>query len=151
MAATPSSAKATFHYERQFAASPERIFHAWTSAEELNLWSAPGPTVARADVDLRVGGRFSIAMEASDGVAHLVRGTYREIDPPRKLVYTWQWESIPGFPETLVTVEFRPRPNGGTDLVLTHEDLPDEDARERHEHGWVLSLGGLSEVVALNR
>ena len=74
-------------------------------------------------------------------------GVYREIDPPRKLIYTWQWESIPGFPETLVTVEFRPRANGGTDVVLTHEGLPDENARTRHEHGWVLSLDKLSNLV----
>ena len=147
MAATPASAKATFHYERKFAASPERVFRAWTRAQELNLWSSPSPTDARSEVELRAGGRFSIAMEAPDGVTHLVSGVYREIDPPRKLIYTWEWESIPGFPETLVTVEFRPRANGGTDVVLTHEGLPDENARTRHEHGWVLSLDKLSNLV----
>lgn len=147
MAPTQTQAERTLRYERQFTASPERVFQAWTTEEELNRWSSPSPADAQSEIDLRVGGHYSITMEAPDGAKHRVSGVYREVDRPRKLVYTWQWETIPGFPETLVTVEFRLRANGGTEVVLTHEGLPDADARARHEHGWVLSLNKLSAVA----
>jgi uncharacterized protein YndB with AHSA1/START domain len=132
----PAASIVTLRVERRFAAPPERLFAAWSTAEGLNRWSAPGEARPTAEVDLRVGGRYRIVMEAPDGARHVVGGVYREIDPPRRLVYTWQWESIPGFPETRVTVEFSARADGGTDLVLVHEGLPDEGSRERHAHGW---------------
>jgi uncharacterized protein YndB with AHSA1/START domain len=100
-----------------------------------------------AEVDLRVGGRYRIAMEGPDGAVHVVSGAYREIDPPRRLVYTWQWENSPRFPETQVTVEFRARADGGTDLVLVHEGLPDEDSYARHAHGWDGCLAKLDAAV----
>src|SRR2546425_5241971 len=70
-------------------------------------------------------------MRAPDGPLHRVTGTYREVDPPNRLVYTWQWETTPGATETLVTVEFHDRA-GRTEVVLTHERLPDAEARARH-------------------
>jgi len=59
---------------------------------------------------------------------------YREIVPNKKLVYTWAWESTPER-ESLVTVEFKPSGNG-TELVLTHEQFADSEARDKHQHGW---------------
>lgn len=47
-------------------------------------------------------------------------GTYRVLDPPRKLVYTWLWETDLEAAETLVTVEFHDR-GGSTEIVLTRE------------------------------
>jgi uncharacterized protein YndB with AHSA1/START domain len=133
--------------ERRFRASPERVFHAWTSAEELNLWSDPEPHNAQTQVDLRVGGRYRIVMSRPDGTIYRVSGVYREIDPPRRLVYTWRWETMPGFPETVVTVEFRARDDGGTDLLLLHDDLPDDNATALHTHGWSESLSKLASTV----
>lgn len=59
---------------------------------------------------------------------------FREVEPNRRLVYTWAWESTPER-ESLVTVEFRPAA-GGTEIVLTHERFADRDARDRHQRGW---------------
>jgi uncharacterized protein YndB with AHSA1/START domain len=100
-----------------------------------------------AEVDLRVGGRFRIHMREPDGKEHRVGGAYRVIDPPRKLTYTWQWEteSSTNDPvETLVTIEFLPR-GKGTELVLTHEGFASEEARRSHEHGWA----GIMEKLAI--
>jgi len=133
--------------EHAFRAQPERVFQAWTSAEELRRWADPDPRDAEVEVDLRVGGRYRMAMARADGTVHRVTGVYREVDPPRRLVYTWRWESMPGFPETLVTVEFRPRADGGTDLVLVHDGLPTDEAHRRHAHGWVASVEKLAAVV----
>ncbi|MDQ2889249.1 MAG: SRPBCC domain-containing protein [Gemmatimonadota bacterium] len=137
----------TLRIERKFQASPERVFQAWTSPEELNRWSDPDPRNAEAEVDLRVGGRYRIAMSRPDGTVHRVTGVYREILPPSRLVYTWAWESMPGFPETIVTVEFRACNDGGTDVLLVHEGLPNEEARAKHEHGWAESMRKLASAV----
>ena len=122
---------------RVFAVMPERVFQAWTTPEELKRWFAPpGLTTPEAEVDLRVGGRYRIAMQMPQGPTLWVAGTYVEIDRPNRLVYTWAWEEdgSPGH-ETLVTVEFNAL-DGQTELVLTHERLADDAERDQHSDGW---------------
>ena len=59
--------------------------------------------------DFRVGGSYTIAMRV-DGNDHTAIGTYKEIDAPNRLVYTWDWkEEDNRMGETLVTVEFEAR------------------------------------------
>ena len=48
-----------------------------------------------AEVDLRVGGRFRVAMLAADGETHHVSGTYLELVPNRKQVFGWAWRAGP--------------------------------------------------------
>ena len=65
--------------------------------------------------------------------------------PERKLVFTWDW---PGAPEreSLVTFSLEPS-DGGTELTLVHERLPDEAARVSHEKGWRGLLDKLLKFV----
>ena len=133
---------------RVFEAPPERLFAAWTTPEELKRWHAPGPlSCVLAEIDLRAGGRYRIHMREPEGKEHWVGGIYRVVEPGRRLVYTWKWEtpSANNDPsETLVTIEFLPK-GKGTELVLTHEGFVSEDARKNHEHGWTAimeKLGG---------
>ena len=120
---------------RVFQASPDRLFKAWTTPEELRRWHAPGPlTVALAEIDLRVGGRYRINMRTPEGVDHRVSGVYRIVDPPRKLVYTWQFEGDPI--QTEVTLDFVPV-GAGTELVLTHRGFHTDQACGNHEKGWL--------------
>jgi uncharacterized protein YndB with AHSA1/START domain len=131
---------------RTFETPPERLFAAWTTPEELRRWHAPGPlSCVLAEVDLRVGGRYRIHMRAPEGKEHHVSGVYRVVEPGRKLVYTWKWETATTNNEqadTLVTVEFVPK-GTGTELVLTHEGFASEEARRNHEQGWT----GIMEKV----
>ena len=137
----------TLRLRRTFAASPERVFRAWTTPEEMKQWKAPGEmTTPVAEVDLRVGGKYRIHMRAPDGALHRLVGAYRLVDPPKKLVYTWRWEDDPDAGETLVTVEFLARGNA-TDLVLTQELFATDDLRGRHEMGWTQCFEKLSQLV----
>ena len=67
-------------------------------------------------------------------------GTYREIDAPNRLAYTWDWDD-PGHAvgETLVTVEFNDM-DGATEVVLTHDLFPSAEAKDGHAQGWVSCL-----------
>ena len=136
---TDTASARRLQVRRVFDAPPQRLFQAWTTPEELKHWHAPGPlSCVLAEIDLRVGGRFRIHMREPDGKEHRVVGAYRVIDPPKRLAYTWQWETKStnnDLVETLVTIEFLPR-GTGTELVLTHEGFASEEARTSHEHGW---------------
>jgi uncharacterized protein YndB with AHSA1/START domain len=120
---------------RRIKASPAKVWAAITQPDQMIQWWGPdaGPTL-HADVDVRPGGRFSVVFRLLNGEEHNPTGIYREVIPERKLVFTWD---LPGArePETLVTFLLRPI-DGGTELTLLHEHLPDEAARDSHEQGW---------------
>jgi len=133
----------TLEIRRTIRAPRQRVFDAWTKPEELNKWHAPGPlTTPHAAVDLRVGGTYTIHMRTPEGKDHIVSGTYRVVDPPRRLVYTWSWKERPI--DSIVTIEFHERENA-TEVVLRHE-LPSEDEAGKHEQGWI---GCLVKLEAL--
>jgi len=120
---------------RRIKASPARVYAAITQPDQMMRWWGPdaGPTL-RAEADVRPGGRFSIVFRLLNGDEHNPTGVYREVVPDRKLVFTWEW---PGMPERESLVTFLLEPvDGGTELTLRHEQLPDEAARESHEQGW---------------
>ena len=118
---------------RVLPAPPERVFRAWTEPEDVRRWMSPhGPSVAEAEIDLRVGGQFRIVM-AGAGMTLEHTGEYHEIDPPRRLVFSWQSPYV-GEGGSMVTVELEPH-GAGTQLVLTHQQLPPAQV-ERHEGGW---------------
>lgn len=129
-----SPSKFMVRLQRLLPASPQAVFEAWTDPESLQQWFCPGTVSAtRVELDVRVGGHFRIVMR--DETKDLVHaGTYREIDPPQRLVFTWR-SSGTYDQETLVTVELHPRGNN-TELVLTHERLPNASSAGKHEEGW---------------
>jgi uncharacterized protein YndB with AHSA1/START domain len=149
MRTTPETKEATrgagprLEIRRNFESTPARLFAAWTTAQSLTQWHAPGElTVTLAEVDLRVGGRYRIHMqEPGGGATHKVSGSYHVIEPPRKLVYTWQWEGDPV--ETEVTLEFIPR-GTGTEMVLIQTGFADDAARGHHEKGWTAIMERLA-------
>jgi len=76
-------------YSIYINASPERVFAAWTDAEQLAAWWWPQLAGTTYDVDVRPGGRFRIQSAA---IKVRVWGVYTEVEPPRRLVFTWNWE-----------------------------------------------------------
>ena len=120
---------------RRIKAPPAKIWAAITRPEQMLVWWGPdaGPTLS-VEADVRPGGRFSIKFRLLNGDEHNPTGVYREVTPDKKLVFTWELPALPER-ETLVTFLLKPF-DGGTELTLIHEHLPDEDARRSHEQGW---------------
>ena len=148
MASRKPKPETTLHLTRTFAAPREKVFRAWTEPEELKKWWGPeGYSTPTAEVDLRAGGTYRLGMmKLPKGDVFYLVGTYREVRPPEKLVYTWRWESQADLGETLVTVEFRDRGNA-TEVILTHELFPTEKARQDHDKGWNSCLDRLAKVL----
>ena len=133
---------------RRIEADRQAVWDAWTKPEHMTKWACPAPDgVESVTTDFRVGGSFVLAMEV-DGKRHTAVGTYREIDEPRRLVYTWDWEEEENrMGETIVTVELTAR-GAATDVVLVHEGFPVEEARAGHEQGWNLCLEHFEALFA---
>src|SRR5882757_6495389 len=128
--------KTSLRLKRHYPVPVEKVFRAWTDPQALKLWFGPSDDgkILVSETDLRVGGRYRIVMQMPDGEEHRVGGVYREIVPNEKLVFTWAWESTPER-ESLVTVQFKPS-GDATELVLTHEQFADSEARDKHQAGW---------------
>jgi uncharacterized protein YndB with AHSA1/START domain len=132
---------------RVIKADPETVFQAWTEPEQLKQWSAPeGMTVPLAEMDLTVGGRYHIRMRNDEGKEFNAFGVYREIDPPKRLCYTWRWqEEEHDAGETLITVDFNDL-GGSTEVVITHDLFPTVEAKTSHEEGWSSCLNRLEKI-----
>jgi uncharacterized protein YndB with AHSA1/START domain len=147
MANVLNTEQVTLQLTRHYAASPARVFQAWTDPQALKAWFAPDPAanIPDAEVDLRVGGRYHLRIVNPDGQEHSLSGVYREIVPPARLVFTWAWAVAPDR-ESLVTIELHDR-DGGTELVLTHEGLHEGQEFANHQHGWTGNLARLADFV----
>src|SRR3981189_696599 len=99
------------------------------------VWAAlTQPPTLSVGADVRPGARFRVVFRLLNGDDHNPTGIYQEVVPEKTLVFTWD---LPGTPERESLVTFRLEPfDGGTVLTLTHEHLPDEEARTSHEEGW---------------
>jgi uncharacterized protein YndB with AHSA1/START domain len=133
---------ATLIVRRLIHATPEKLFAAWTRPEHLVHWWGPqNVTCPAAEIDLRVGGAYRIANRFPDGTDMWIAGIFELIEPPHRLIYTWNLESQRGSAER-VTVCFE-RVDTSTEVIVTHERIADEAARKSHEHGWAGCLDSL--------
>ncbi len=131
---------------RVFAAPAERIFAAWTDSELLKQWMGPGPvTVSIAEVDLTVGGSYTLVMNEPKGATHIPSGTYEEIVPNEKLTFTWKWATSDEV--THVAIELRKLDDDETELTLTHTGFAEAGVRDHHEEGWNGCLDKLPAVI----
>jgi uncharacterized protein YndB with AHSA1/START domain len=141
------AAKPSLTLKRRLNAGPEKVYAAWAQPAKLTQWFGPDSgAVTRAELDLRVGGRYTVVFHTEDGEEHHVSGVYREVVPNEKLVFTWAWRSTPER-ESLVTILIKPDGDGSL-LTLIHEQFFDEAARDRHEYGWTGSLNKLEAYLA---
>jgi uncharacterized protein YndB with AHSA1/START domain len=135
--------------ERLIAAPPERVFELWTEPELVAQWFGPdGFDIPDYALDVRPGGSWCTTMRSPEGKLYTVRGVYRVIDRPRRLVFTWAWDQDDGSrgQETEVTVTFEAAP-GGTRLRLLQQTFQDNTARDNHGQGWSSSFDCLARLV----
>jgi uncharacterized protein YndB with AHSA1/START domain len=146
-------------FERTFKASPEQVFDAFTEPNQLKRWWWPnGFTCPAADVDLRIGGTYRLAMgwpgfiPAQQQFSHQMRGEYYEIERPHRLVMSGRAvnDEDGELFATLIEVMFEAR-DGGTALTVRQsyfEPMPPAEAMGGAEQGWAEQLDKLEQLLA---
>ena len=145
--------------ERALSSPPERVFDAFTDPAQLTEWWWPdGFSCPAAEVDLRVGGTYRIAMEWPEFIpiearfSHYLIGEYYEIDRPHRLVMSGravddeQGELF----ATLIDVTFDAS-DGGTILTIRQsyfDPMPPPEAMAGAELGWSQQLAKLEGLLA---
>ncbi|MDJ0638972.1 MAG: SRPBCC domain-containing protein [Paracoccaceae bacterium] len=132
--------------ERFIAAPREALFDAWLDPAMLSKIMRPMPavTITEAVADARVGGRFRVVMTA-DGKDMPHEGTYKTIDRPNELAFTWE-SAASTEPDSTVTLRFA-EADGGTNVTLQHVRFPSEEIRDNHQKGWTHILEMLAEAA----
>lgn len=131
---------------RVFNATPERLWKAFTDTEEIPKWWAD--TVVDKH-DFKVGGEWRFVSSGQDGNEHAFRGVFKEIDEPRRIVRTFEYEPRAGHIMT-ESVMFEPQDDGKTLMttVSKYEELGDLEGMvgSGMERG---STAGLDRLAAL--
>lgn len=127
--------------ERLFDADAQTLYDAWTDPEIMAQWFFVGMDwSAEVENELRVGGGYRLAMLMPTGERHTMHGDYLELDPPRRVVFSWSSHVVEN---SRVTIELETK-GEQTLLRLTHELIPTAEARDAHRQGW----GGCLENLA---
>jgi uncharacterized protein YndB with AHSA1/START domain len=128
-----------FTLDRTYAATAERVYAYFTDPDLMAAWFCPNPDVpTTCELDVRPGGSWRVVMGA-----WVVAGSYVEVEPPTRLVFTFDW-AHDDEPPTTVTVQITPD-GDRTHLVLAHEEAGVDGG---HEQGWTLSFARLDRELA---
>ena len=140
---------------REFAAPRHLVYRAWTTPELVKRWwSGQQGEMTKAEIDLRVGGRWRYVMVANDGTEVAFHGEYREIIPNERIVNTEVFE-MPGAPEgePAVNVVTFTETDGRTTLNLLVETASRQDRDAILESGMEVGMQqqmDLLEQVAIS-
>lgn len=134
---------------RVFDAPRHLVFDALTKPDLLKRWFSPrGRSLVVCEVDLKVGGTWRFVWRGPDGTDMGMRGVYREIVPPERLVNTETFDDFPG--ESLVTTVLVEH-GGKTTLTATalypSREIRDAVIKSGMEHGAAECYDRLAELL----
>jgi len=88
-----SKEQSTLNANKTFQVPVEALYKAWTDAEQLKQWWKPmGLTLTQVENEMREGGKIAYKFEGQEGTGLTIEGTYQEVEPQHRLVYTWNWQ-----------------------------------------------------------
>lgn len=136
--------------ETVFDVPPEKIFKAYTDASLIPEWWGPKEYTTDVEtMDLRVGGVWRYVQYDQEGKEYAFNGRYEEIDPNKKMVTSFEFESMPGH---ISTNSLKLEPAGGkTKMIVTSHFANKEDLEgmvgSGMEKGWRESVDRLEKVL----
>lgn len=158
MAVIAESVIESVNLRQHYNASPAQVFAAWTNPQALAVWF--GPHSHKSEIvkfDAREKGSYEIRMlpiaedpdcSGDSNQPSVCAGEFVQIVPDKKIVMTFTWiENGAEIGDTLLTIELT-EDNGGTELVLLHERLPNKEICDSHNGGWQGTLECLEEYLS---
>ena len=144
--------KTVAEVRRRFASHPEKVFAAFAEPQLVSRWMSPSPEIKLTvlEFEFRVGGAYRFAYRVPGGPTVIVSGSYRSIEPPSKIVFSWVIEPPDEHAgiESEVTATITPY-GGETELLIRHEKLARIDAIERHAQGWHGAADQLATLLSV--
>ena len=138
----------TVRLHRVLASGPEKVFRAFVEPDAVASWLPPnGFTCTVHELDARVGGNYRMSFRNfTTGGSHSFGGTYKEVVPGERLVYTARFDdpNLPGEMATTVTLK---AVSVGSDVSIEQQGIPDVIPREACYLGWQESLRKLAKLV----
>ena len=130
----------------------ERVFEFFADAALLAEWWGPtGFSIPSIDFVPRVGGTYRIEMQPPDGDAFELTGTFREVDVPSRLAFSFEWQPAdPDDQVTLAQLAFEAI-DDSTTVRLRQGPFKTEARRALHRDGWTESLDKLAELLSRRR
>jgi len=117
---TNPTAKAEFVVSRVFAATQERVYHAWTKPKQMAQWWGPETfTNPVCDLDVRPGGAYRIVMRSPEGEDYPLKGVFRRVTGPQRLVMTMDCSEHPAAWHDLVDPKRKGNPNPAGEMEMT--------------------------------
>ncbi len=128
-----------------FKETPEKLFEYFVEPKYLVKWFREDTYwTTEAHVDFKVGGRYDITMVTEIGNTFTHDGTFKEIEPPSKLKFTWGSGIVEN---TEVTLFFNAIDNQHTEVQIIHNNFPTFELRERHILLWENCLHQLEKWI----
>jgi uncharacterized protein YndB with AHSA1/START domain len=129
----------------------ERVFKAMTDPKRIPHWWGPrGYTTIVDRMDVRPGGSWRFVQHDAEGKEYAFHGVYHTVQSPKQLVYTFEWEGMPGH-VLLETVIFEDLPGGSTKIIdtLVFQSVEDRDGMLQMgmERGASESTERLAEIL----
>ena len=138
----------TIRLHRVFSTSPQKLYRAFTEADAIASWLPPYGFVCTVhEMDAKVGGRHRMSFRNfTTGQSHSFGGTYVELVPGERLVYTDTFDdpNLPG--EMRVTVTLK-AVSMGTEIHIEQQGVPDVIPPDACYLGWQDSLHKLARLV----
>ena len=137
---------------RTFDAPRALVFRAWTKPEHMVRWRGPKDfTAPSCTMDFRSGGAYRACIRSPDGQEYWMRGIYREIVEPERLIFTFSWEEDgERGRENLITVTFGEQ-GDKTRMTFRQAFFESVEQRDSHQQGWSECLERLAQYLAGER
>ena len=139
---------------RIFDAPRSRVFEAWTRAEHLEKWFGPaGFAITDCECDPRPGGVFRMCLRSPRGDAFWVRGSYREVVPPERILITCTADDAAGVPRLEEVIEVRFEEDGSRTRLLLNTTARGPGAEAARmlrgmQTGWAQTVDRLGSLLA---
>lgn len=129
----------------RFAGPPALVWAVWTRPELIRSWfgSSHGFRAHDIAVDLRPGGTWSLRNVKGEITEH-VSGTYHEVEPVSRLVYSYHFQGTEFF--STISVDLAPD-GDGTRLEFLQTGFPDAQARIEHQRGWPQAIKVMGDAL----
>jgi uncharacterized protein YndB with AHSA1/START domain len=130
--------------DHRFNAPPGFVFSLWSNPALVSAWWGPeGHHLQTCEIDFRPGGNWRFDM-ARDGQSHWAHGTYHEILPDERLMFSYR------FPEfgvqSIVSLQFAAE-GQGTRMHFLQTGFPDDAQRIGHGGGWMSTFSILEDLL----